>query len=183
MGERVVINGQLGLGTALIVAFVFGGIATFGTMVLYVAAQEAVFDWIFAAIAAVVVILFWAVIGVLWSALGVWMIITRDGMRTVGAFGSRSYPANGLKAGLFRTSKSRSKPGSPGHKRIVVDQLWVRKAGGKPRMISESRPDGPVHGRIVTVFKDLMGVSVVRLERDTTRMIIAPDFSVFDKGA
>lgn len=183
MGDRVVINGQLSLGMALIVTFVFGGIATFGTMILYVAAQEAVFGWIFFAIAAVVVILFWAVIWVLWSALGVWMIITRDGMRTVGAFGSRSYPANGLKAGLFRTTKSRSKPGGPRMNSIEVDQLWVRKAGGKPRMISVSLPDGPVHGRIVTVFNDLMGVSVVRLGRDTTRMIIAPDFSVFDKEA
>ena len=182
MGDRVVINGQLNLGTALIVAFVFGGVATFGTMVLYVAAREAVFDWIFVAIAAVVIILFWAVLGVLWSALGVWMIITRDGMRTVGAFGSRRYPAQSLKAGFFRTSKSRGKPGSPGMTSIEIDQLWVRKAGGKPRMISESRPDGPVHTRIAAAFNDLMGVSVVQLQRDTTRMIIAPDFSAFDRG-
>lgn len=182
MQKRVVINGQLSLGTALIVTFIFGGIATFGLMILYVAAREGVYDWIFLGIAVLVAILFWAVLGVLWSALGVWMIITSEGVRTIGAFGSRRYPAQGLQVGLFKKRLSTGRVATRDRRHHKGEQLWMRAAGDKPRLVAEGLESDPLFVTITRALEDVLGVTAKRLEVDTSRVIIKPDFSPFDKA-
>lgn len=181
MTERVVFNGKMNLGIALLVSAVFGGIATFGLMILYVAAREGVFDLVFVVIAVVVALLFWAVIGVLWSALGVWMIVTPESVRTVGAFGSRTYPAEGLRAGIFAKRLSTGEIGTTSYKSHKGEQLWLRAAGQKPRMIAQGVEGDPVIKRFTQTLNDLMGTPVQRLHPDPTKLVIQPDFSPFDE--
>ncbi|UWQ94171.1 hypothetical protein K3728_10540 [Rhodobacteraceae bacterium M385] len=181
MTERVVFNGKMNLGIALLVSAVLGGIATFGVMILYLAAREGVFDLIFLAIAVIVALLFWAVIGVLWSALGVWLIITPHYVRTVGAFGSRTYPAEGLRAGIFAKRLSTGEIGKANYKTHKGEQLWLRAAGKKPRMIAHGLEGDPVIQRYSQTLSDLIGIPVQRLHPDPTRLVVQPDFSPFDE--
>ncbi|WP_341861615.1 hypothetical protein [Gymnodinialimonas sp. 57CJ19] len=181
MTERVVFNGKMSLGIALFVSVIFGGIATFGVMILYVAAREGVFDLFFVAIAVVVVLLFWAVIGVLWSALGVWLIITPQYVRTVGAFGTHTYPAEGLRAGIFAKRLSTGQIGKANYKTHKGEQLWLRAAGQKPRMIAQGLADDAGIQRVMQTLQDLIGIPVQRLHPDATTLVIKPDFGPFDE--
>lgn len=179
--DRVVFNGRTPLFVALLVTAVFGGIALFGLYVVTVAISVGeAGSWFFFGILAVVIVLFWAVLGVLWSALGVWMIVTPDGVRTYGAFGSRSYPSYGLRAGLFETLASRTGNRSRVHKRQKITQLWLQIPGAKPRKVSEAPLGDPLHSRIVQAFDHVMIVPVITLSRAENTLALRPDFSVFE---
>lgn len=180
MSKRVVINGQMSIVIALIFAVVCGGLAMFGAIIVYFALNEGNFDWIVIAMSIGVLGLLWVVFAVLWSALGVWMIITPEGVRTVGAFGSHRYPAQGLRVGMFRKKISTGeKSTSKTHK---GEQLWVRASGKKPRLVAHGLEGDPLFNTIKQALDEVLGVPIMRLEVDTTRVITQPDFSPFDEA-
>lgn len=111
------------------------------------------------------------------------MKITPESMPTDGAFGSRTYPVEGVRAGLYATSVSRGRPGgsSPGRRqRLKVDQLWARAKEDKPRMVAQAPSGDLVQSRFLQAFDHLLGVPVVTLKKDNLSMSMRPDFNIFD---
>lgn len=180
--NRVVFNGTTPLGLALVAAAVFGSIAFFCFYIVVVAVSlgEAG-SWFFLVLLALSVLLFWAVIVVLWGALGVWMIVTPKGARTFGAFGVRRYPMPGVRAGYFETISSRAPHGNTAQRRSrKVRQLWLRAPGRKPCMVFQADTNDPVHSRIIQAFDHAMGMPITTLERADGSLTVRPDFTVFD---
>ena len=125
MSIRTIIRANGSILAAVIIAMVFGGLATFGLRIVAVAVsvgEMATWVWI---VLAVTLGLLWGVIHALWHAFGVALVISAAGLWRPGPFrGWRVGAEPGLRVGRYDTVRSNF-GGASQLRATKITEIWA----------------------------------------------------------
>ncbi|MEX3015094.1 hypothetical protein [Gymnodinialimonas hymeniacidonis] len=127
MASRTIIRAHGSALAAVIAAMVFGGLAVFGLRIVAVAVslgELALWVWVLLGVS---LLLLWAVLHALWSAFGVAMVISPDGLRRPGPIrGWHVAAEDGLRVGRYDTVRSNFGSGPSTRLRATkTTEIWA----------------------------------------------------------